>query len=311
MTKKINDDEVKLRWIWDKPPLGLSKAPSVDVDPRTGRPSRDYSHLFESSKVQDSKLLVMQSALTLPAESRQWLYDAWISRGELTVIAGPVGAGKSTLLCALAAGVTIGSGFEVGPGLTSNGRGYVVYVNTEDNFQTALTPCLQVLGADLNYVRVIETRAQQGVGDGFSFDNELHLERLAYRIQHEFESNLALLIVEPIASAVAGALGNDSLARRSFEGLTAFARRFNCAVVAAAHTGRNIHGKPPLDRVAGPPALRQVPRSTIVLNKIANGPTKTGGTHVAVHARNVGRVEGGLEYRIAVVEVEGPNGPIK
>ena len=310
MKKKFDEDALKMKFIWGENLVTNLPPWSPELDVQWGHRSQRFGQVGENAKRADSQNLRLLSASSLPSASRKWVFDHWIPEAELTVIAGPVCAGKTTFLCALAAAVSRGKGIEVGPGLKTNGCGFILYLTTENDIERSVRPHLEAMDANMDVIRFFDVGPPTGNESRFSFANELHVKRLVHRAKTEFHDNVGLVVIDPIYFSVDGDLSNNTLARKTFEGLTGLSKSLNCAIVGAAHTGKNCRGKPPLDRVAGPPALRQVPRSTIVLEKIENGPTETGGTHVIVHARNEGRMDGGFEYRNALVEIAGPNGPI-
>lgn len=195
--------------------------------------------------------------------------------------------------------------------LRPNGSGFVLFVNLEDDVTRTLRPRLEAAGADMSKILFVATHPQAGDDSGFKFFHTRDVKRLIYRAETELQNNVGLIVIDPVYFAVDGDPGDNSKSRQAYQNLTALAKRLGCAVVGIAHTSKNVRGKTPLERVAGAPALREVPRAVILLNKITNGPTEAGGTYVAVHAKNNnGRMNGGFEYRISEVEIADPAGPI-
>lgn len=256
---------------------------------------------FQEEKVQ-RELLKLDLA---PASSETppptiWVYQDWLEEGELTVLAGDPASGKTFLTCALATGITNGDGFQLSPGLTSLGDGYVIFVNREDDSQKTLVPRLKAAGANLDRIRFIKRETS------FSFSSDEDLGRLEGHAS-QLKNNIGLIIIDPLSFAVDGDHRNDFKARKAYEGLTALARRLKCAILGIAHLTSKTDGKPPLFRVDGPQAIRQVPRAIMLLSKIAQGPTQRGGTHVLVHAKNNnGRMDGGFECCVKLVDKPDP-----
>ena len=259
------------------------------------------------NRIRESDKLDLTTASDVQSRQKKFVYPNWVEEGEVTVMAGPGDGGKTTFQCTLAAGVTIGATYALHPELTPTGAGHVIMINQEDDFETTLRPCLEAAGANLEKVHFIGNNTAPGDDSPFSFSNERDLSRLM-GLTERLGNNLGLIVVDPISFAVDGDPSNNYKARQAYERLTALAKRLDCAILGIAQEVENPAGRRALRRIAGPPALRHVPRAAMLLAKISDGPTETGGTHVLVHAKNKGRVDGGFEYRIAAVEIPGGSG---
>lgn len=267
--------------------------------------------LQATHRMRESNKLDWQTASDLISTPKSWLFLNFLQEGELAVLAGSPNGGKTTLACALAAGVTIGRSYSLHSALTPNGSGYVIIVNREDDPAKGLTPRLEAAGANLDKIRFIGGKIGLGDDSPFSFSNERDILRLMGKAE-ELENNIGLIIIDPIYFAVDGDPSSNHNARVAYEGLTALAKCLKCAILGIAHTAKNTQGKDGLGRIAGPGAVREVPREVILLSKILNGPTETGGTHVLVHAKNnEGKTDGGFEYCLTPVELPSPNGKIE
>ena len=265
----------------------------------------------ERHRHRESNKLKMQTASAVAPASQVWIFDNVLLEGELAVLSAVPGAGKTLWTCLLAAGITRGPSFPLGHGLTSKGIGHVFILNSEDDLSATLRLRLEAAGANLDMVHFIKGSTEFGHDRPFSFANDQDVERLAGQAEL-LHNNLALIIVDPIYSAVDGDPNNNFKAREAYQRLAAVAKRLKCAVLGIAHDVKNPQGKEPLARISGPPALREVPRLIMLLKKIKEGPTKTGGTHILVRAKNNnGKMDGGFEYRIQEAEIAGQNGPIK
>lgn len=247
--------------------------------------------------------LSLQTASSIPIESTKWIYTNWLAAGESTIIVGSPGSGKTALACSLAAGITKGVGYELFPGVNANGKGHVIIINNEDSLANTLIPRLQAAGANLAFVHFIDTKFRPANEPPFSFSSEQSINRLL-GLSKQWSDNIGLLIIDPIYLAVDGDHGYNYKARQAYERLTMLAKRLQCAILGIAHAVRCPSGKEPLARVAGTPALKEVPRSIIYLSKIASGSTESGGTHVLVHAKNsLGKTENGYEYCLREVDI--------
>ncbi|MFZ6647163.1 AAA family ATPase [Undibacterium sp. TJN25] len=288
-------------------------------DQRQGR-SHSFSKWNDQQYIAQSKAvdrmrecnkLDVQTASDVTSVPKKWVYLDWLLEGELTALAGPPGSGKTTFVCALAAGVTIGKRYSLHPELRPSGSGHVIIINREDDRAKGLKARLQAAGADLDKVHFIGVKVASGDDSPFSFSSERDMNRLE-GLSEQLKNNVGLLIVDPIYFAVDGDPSSNHNARQAYERLTALSKRLKCAILGISHTARNTQGKDLLGRIAGPPALREVPRAIMLLSKISNGPTETGGTHVLTHAKNSeGKMDGGFEYRIKAVEMSGQDGTIE
>ena len=268
--------------------------------------SPEYSaNLEQTYRMQEAAKLQIQTASSVTSQSSRWVYPNWLAEGELTVLAGTPGTGKTALSCLLAAGITKGKGHQLGPGLSPNGAGHVIFFNTEDDHATTLRPRLEAAGANMDMVQLIDCRKGYQDETPFSFSKPRDLQRLL-GLSEQLKNGIGLIIIDPIYFAVDGDHNNAYKVRAAYESLAKLAKNLSCAILGIAHAVKNPLGKEPLTRVAGPPALREVPRSIMLLSKISSGPTEAGGTHVLVHAKNnIGSMDGGFEYRVNVVDIAG------
>lgn len=261
-----------------------------------------------SMRMRECSKLPLQPASSIPDDPTVWIYQNWLVQNELTLLVGPPGAGKTTLYCALAAGVTRGGSYQLFPGVSPTDSGLVVIISNEDNISRTLKPRLRVAGADMDKVHIYNSNIHINEKLPFSFSNDQHIDRFL-GFSEANGGNLRLIIIDPIYFAVDGDFNNNFKADVAYRRLTKLANRLNCAILGVAHSVRNPRDKDPLSRVAGTPALRQVPRTVMFMNKIADGPTENGGTHILVHVKNnIGRMDGGFEYHIVEGETVDENG---
>lgn len=263
------------------------------------------------NRQRETNKLDLKTASNIVSEQKNWLYPNVLLEGELTILAGSPNAGKTTLACALAAGITNGTNYSLYPNFTPSGEGHVIIVNREDDEANGLKVRLQAAEANLDMVHFIGGKAGPGDDSPFSFSNDRDINRLI-GLSEQLNGLIGLIIVDPVYFAVDGDQNSDHKARKAYQKLTMLAKRIRCAILGIAHTARNTMGKSALARIAGPSALRQVPRQILLLSKIVNGPTESGGTHVLVQAKNSeGSMDGGFEYRITPVEIHVQGGVIE
>lgn len=263
--------------------------------------------LNELAQERESNKLSLKTVSSITSESTTWTYPDWLAEGELSVLVGVPGSGKTAFACSLAAGVTKGNDFELYPGLAVKGDGHVIIVNDEDNHAKTIKPRLEAAGANMDRVHIIDTRGAFGDEEPFSFAHDRDMDRLV-GLNKRFNNNIGLIVIDPIYLAVDGDHGNNYKARKAYHRLSMLAKKLSCAILGIAHSVKNPSGKQPLARIGGTSALREVPRAILLLNKIANSPTVTGGTHVLVHAKNsIGEIDDGFEYCLKQVDIVDQN----
>jgi len=87
------------------------------------------------------------------AEPISWLWDGWLARGKLHLLAGKPGTGKTTLALALAAVVSRGGTWPDGSRCVQAAN--VLIWSAEDDASSTIVPRLMAAGADLRRVHFI------------------------------------------------------------------------------------------------------------------------------------------------------------
>ena len=98
----------------------------------------------------------MSEYITEPIE---WLWEPYIPSGTITLIQGDGGEGKTTISEAVAAAVTTSAGL---PGKDiAIPRSNVIMQNAEDSHTKSIRPKLEMFGADLDKIYVIDEGEQE------------------------------------------------------------------------------------------------------------------------------------------------------
>jgi putative DNA primase/helicase len=229
-------------------------------------------------------------------EPVSWLWNGWLARGKLHVLAGAPGCGKTTIALAIAAIVTAGKCW---PDQTCAPPGNVLIWSGEDDFNDTLLPRLIAMGVDRSRIYfvggVTTADGQQRPFDPSSDMDSLYNE--ARKI-----GDISLLIVDPIVNAVAGDSHKNSETRRSLQPLVDLATRLNAAVLGISHYTKNTQGRDPVERVTGSIAFGALPR---IIMGAAKSPCEDGGTdRILVRAKsNIGPDGGGYAYSISQDEL--------
>lgn len=241
------------------------------------------------------RVVRLRCGAAIQPQAITWLWDGWLPAGKLSILAGAAGTGKTTL--ALALGATITRGGRWPDSTASNRKGNVLVWSSEDVADDTLVPRLIASGADLNRCHFIEGIVQHGEKVPFDPSQDIpELHRAVDRI-----GGAALLIIDPIVSAVAGDMHRANDVRRSLQAVVDFAEAHSCAVIGITHFAKGGAGKAPQDRVIGSQAFGALARMVLVTAK-EEGSTR----RVLARAKsNIAPDEGGVAYSLDLVTIEG------
>lgn len=230
-------------------------------------------------------------------EPIRWLWDGYLARGKMHIIAGAPGTGKTTVALALAATLTTAGRWPDG---TTAGTGNVLIWSGEDDPGDTLVPRLRAMDADLSRIAFIDgaTEIVDGELRKVAFDPAKHLPALALRVAQEPP---ALVIIDPIVSAVAGDSHKNSETRRGLQPLVDLARLHDFALFGVTHFSKGTQGRDPTERVTGSLAFGALARMVFVATK-----TKEGRVFMKSKS-NIATDEGGFGYDIEQTQV--PNYP--
>lgn len=219
----------------------------------------------------------------------RWLWSDWIARAKFHLLAGDAGTGKTTLAIAIAATISSGGTWPDGSAALP---GNVLIWSGEDDACDTIVPRLTAAGANLDRVFVVgEVRSAV---EARPFDPAYDLEMLAVEASRIGE--IALVIVDPVISAVAGDSHKNAEVRRSLQPLVDLACRLDAAVLGISHFSKMATGGDPLLRVTGSVAFGAVARVVLVAAKRGDE-----GSRVLARAKsNIGPDEGGFNYEIDV-----------
>jgi RecA-family ATPase len=181
---------------------------------------------------------------SIKPEAIDWLWDGWLARGKLHVLAGAPGTGKSTIAFALAAAITAGRKWPDG---IKAPRGNVLIWSGEDDPADTIMPRLLAAGADPRNVFIVSGTEHKG--EHRPFDPAKDMDAL--RHQAVLVGDVHLLIADPIVSAVAGDSHKNTEVRRALQPLVDLGAMLGCAVLGISHFSKGTAGRDPTERVTG------------------------------------------------------------
>ena len=231
----------------------------------------------------------------LPPEPIAWLWDGWLARGKVHVLAGAPGTGKTSVALALAATLTTAGRWPDG---RTAAAGSVLIWSGEDDPRDTLVPRLLACGADLSRVHFVGSVTEE---DGIrAFDPARDADLLRDHAA-AMDPPPALLIVDPIVSAVNGDSHKNAEVRRGLQPLVDLATTVRCVVLGISHFTKGTAGRDPVERVTGSLAFGALARVVLAAAKVSE---EDGGGRVLARAKNnLGPDGGGFGYDIEPLEL--------
>jgi putative DNA primase/helicase len=243
-------------------------------------------------------------AATLKPEPMRWLWPGWLARGKLHVLAGAPGTGKTTIALHLAACVSAGKPLPSG---WRPERGNIIVWSGEDDPADTQVPRLLAAGADLSRIKIVGDVRENG--ERYPFDPARDVDKLAAAAATV--GNVALLIVDPLVSAVGGDSHKNAEVRRGLAPLVDLAAKLGAALIGITHYSKGTQGRDPLERVTGSVAFGALARVVFgtVRQESEGNEENTPRTMMLARAKsNIGPDGGGFTYAFEQVEVPGHAG---
>ena len=236
-------------------------------------------------------------AADLTPEPIRWLWPGWLAKGKLHVLAGAPGTGKTTLALDMAACVT--SGRALPSGWRPKAASVIVWSGEDDPGDT-LIPRLIAAGADLRHVHIVGDVLQDG--QRCAFDPARDVPKLAAACAGI--DNIAMVVVDPLVSAVSGDSHKNAEVRRSLAPLVELAARLDAALLGITHFTKGTQGREPLERVSGSLAFGALARVVLgTIREQSEDPAAPRSLVVARAKSNIGPDGDGFRYAFEQVEL--------
>ncbi|MFO1118126.1 MAG: AAA family ATPase [Beijerinckiaceae bacterium] len=276
---------------------GQSGAPHILHRPPSG-PSPYVTDSLPVAPPEPTKVELV-SAASIEMTAIRWLWPGYLARGKMHIIGGAPGCGKTTIVLSLATTVTRGRLFPDASFCRT--RGNVIIWSGEDDPADTLAPRLAAAGADMSKVFFVGPVRE---GDrSRSFDPAK--DAAALRAAIKTAGGAALLMVDPIVSAVAGDSHKNAEVRRALQPLADLAAEVDAALIGITHFSKGTAGRDPTERLTGSLAFGALARVVMIAAKIEPKEDEPEKRIFARSKSNIGPDGGGFEYDLEQIEVPG------
>ena len=216
----------------------------------------------------------------------EWLWNGWLARGKLQIIAGAKGTLKTSIAIDLAARITAGGKWPDG---TMAPLGDVLIWSGEDDFDDTILPRFLAAGGEAGQLHYVKDTFVDGKRR--PFDPAHDVDKLMEAVKAI--PSLQLVIIDSIVSAVAGDSHKNAEVRRGLAPLIYYSAENRCCILGLTHFTKGTVGKDPVERVTASLAFGAVPRIVLVTAKPISADLKC---RLVRAASNIGPHGGGFEY---------------
>lgn len=267
----------------------------------------------EPDQVENTQLISYPDGVNIASandsepEKIDWMWDGWLARGRIHILAGPSTAGKTHIALDFAAILSNGDSSDGSywPDKSKAPSGKTLIWSDEDSVQETILPRLIAAGANRDKLYFITEYIKLNRSRPFDFKTDI--PDLSYSIDKI--GGIDLVIIDPIISAITGNANSNSAVRASLNVLNQLCIRHNCAILGIHHLNKNSKGKEPLERVSGSLAFGAFPRVVMMAAKF-KGSSPPSSVVVRVKTTN-SKQDGGFEYYIEQKTIYSKGKPFK
>ena len=229
-----------------------------------------------------------------------WLWEGYLPRGMLTLLAGLPGCGKSTLTLAIAGTVTSAGRWPDGAPMRTPGS--VLIWSSEDAADTVLTPRLMACGADLSRVHFVD-KCRNADGSLRPFDPSTDMQLLQQQV--ESMPDLCLMILDPVLSAVGGDSHKAAETRRGLAAVVEMAEARKVAILGVTHFRKGGKATDPAERVIGSQAFVALARMVLIASRVEDPDDPKNQKRIIARAKsNISPDDGGFEFHLEQSQVK-------
>jgi putative DNA primase/helicase len=315
-SEKYRPGECRQKWNGFRPGSGLSvesvfynskrersRGVQARYDVSSEWENYDINQINLADTPDDSRIgrIRVQPAYGREIYNPNWLWEPYIPRGEITILAGSPASGKTTAWISLAAALT---GERTLPDGHVVEKCSVLYYSAEDSYETCIGAKFLASGGDDMCFYEAEAISDSKTGALRVFDPRHDFEALGEECVQR--GNIDLLVIDNIADSILGDSNSNADVRSSLIRLREIAQTHNFAILGVSHLRKGSQGTAAAERVLGSTAFVSVPRTVFSLERGENGNPSV---FIASKA-NYSKVGLGFTYTVEPTTIQGSGGAV-
>jgi putative DNA primase/helicase len=274
-----------------------ARPPGYATWPREKQDAFYQSEVIGRSDPKTEPAVELVSAEAIEPAPIDWLWDGWLAKGKLQLLAGQPGTGKTTLALSLAAITSIGGVWPDGSKATP---GNVILWSGEDDPKDTLVPRLIAAGADRSRIHFVKGVSEDEVKRSFDPAKDLApLSRAMERI-----GDVKLIVIDPITMVAVKDSHRNAETRRDLQPIGDLCQATGAAALGIHHLAKGTMGREPQERLIGSIAFAAVARVVMIATKTPPREGERNERRVLIRAKsNIGPDEGGYVYSLEQTEL--------